>query len=94
MKQSPYDGEIKKLEEERGRIGGELVEAKNKRANFLCPFKVGDSLTSGKTKRGVVVSIYASWSSYVMDVSLLRKDGTQGRIARVYDWEDWEKEEK
>ena len=93
MKQSPYDNEIKKLEEERGRIRSELREAKDKRANFLCPFKVGDSLINKNNKKAVVKRIYDGYSDYTMNVSMIRKDGTQGRIARAYDWDDWKKEE-
>ena len=93
-KESPYDAEIKKLEEEEDRIGSELREAEDKRANFLCPFKVGDSIINRKNKKAVVVRIYASYSDYAMNISMIRKDGTQGRIARAYDWDNWEKEKK
>ena len=94
MKESPYDAEIKKLEEEEDRIIGELREAENKRANFLCPFKVGDSLINRNNKKAVVMRIYNRYSGYAMNVSMIRKDGTQGRIARAYEWDDWKKEEK
>ena len=93
MKESPYDAEIKKLEEEEDRIGSELREAEDKRANFLCPFKLGDSLINKNNKNAVVVRIYAGYSDYEMNVSMIRKDGTQGRIAKAYKWDNWKKEE-
>ena len=92
MGKSPYDAEIKKLEVERDRIGSELSEARDKRAKFICPFKIGDTLINRNNKKAVVVRIYAGYSDYQMNISMTRKDGTPGRIAKAYDWDSWEKE--
>ena len=95
MKQSPYDTEIEALEAEQGRISSELSEVRLKRATFLCPFNVGDILVSGRNgKKAKLGGIFSSYSGYKMTGGIIRKDGTPGRIATLYEWDIWRKEEE
>ena len=94
IKESPYDTRIKSLEEEANRVGTELAEEQLKRAIFLCPFEMGDILVDRKGKRAKIVKISSAYRDYRMDGAMIRKDGTPGRVARLYDWDDWKKEEQ
>ncbi len=93
MTESPYDIEIESLGKEFDRIGEELSEAKLKRARYLCPFEIGDILVGRSGKRASVTEIYSGYNDdYNVKGAIIRKDGTSGRIARLYSWDDWTKE--
>uniref|UniRef100_A0A6M3J554 Uncharacterized protein n=1 Tax=viral metagenome TaxID=1070528 RepID=A0A6M3J554_9ZZZZ len=87
---SPYDTEIKQLEAERDRIGAELSEAKQRRAEFLCPYKVGDILEDKKGKQAKVVEIKSGWSDYTVNLCHILKSGKTGLVTHtLYDWDGW-----
>jgi len=90
MKESPYDNEIKKLEEEQKRIGAELSEANQRKADFLCPHKVGDILVDKKGRQAKVSRIYAGWGDYCMKLRYILKSGALGTQSHeFYDFDEW-----
>ena len=90
MKETPYDNEIKKLEDDLEETYTLLEDAKQKRALFLCPFKVGGDVIDKKKRNGRVVRIYSSYGGFQFNVSLHRKDESLGKITKAYDWDKWE----
>ena len=93
MKETPYDVELKSLLGEQARINQELGEVRLKRAKFLCPFEIGDTLIDRKGKKARIVSINSGYGDYALRGAIIRKDGKPGRITRLYSWDDWKKEE-
>jgi len=95
MKPTPYDTEITKLEEELTRVGTELKEAKNKRAAFVCPFKVGQILIGKKGRRVRLEAILPGYDDgYKLIGRFILKNGADGKEEHeLYSWDKWTKED-
>ena len=90
MKESPYDNEIKKLEEEQKRIGAELSEANQRKADFLCPYKVGDILVDKKGRQARVAKIYPGYMGYHVKLQYILKSGKEGLVThKLYVLDGW-----
>ena len=89
--ETEYDKKIAELEAAETELRLQRHGLEELRAKFLCPFKVGDILINEKGKRVIVRTISPSWGSYLMKGNMLRKDGSEGRLAKLYDWDNWRK---
>lgn len=92
MKRTKYDKEIKELEEQQGVIGKRLSNLRLSRAESLCPYKIGDIITSKNGKRRAKISkITAStYSDYKLWGYWMKKDGSIGTQYRELYWFEWE----
>ena len=92
-----YDDKIAELITQEEALRLERLGLEFLRALALCPFKVGDVLIDRRGHKAVLKEISASsWQpeSYAMRGAMLRKDGSEGRIAKLDIWAEWEKEIK
>jgi len=89
-----YDDKIAEIKEQEYQLCQQREGLEQLRAELLCPFKVGDVLTDKKGSKAVLKRISASsWSrGYSMFGARLRKDNSEGRIAELYEWNEWGKE--
>ena len=90
-----YDAQIAELITQEEKLCQQREGLEQLRAEQLCPFKVGDVLIDRRGHKAVVKAIFApSWQSegYAMRGAMLRKDGSEGRIAKLYIWDKWKKE--
>ena len=84
MNKSKYDDEIQRLEDR-------LEELQRKRADELCPFKIGDEVINKFGKRGRVVSILISYAGGLARIQLYKRNGELGnRITKGYEWDSWQ----
>ncbi len=90
-----YDADTDQLEKDYRQIREKLLELRRKRAMSICPFKIGDILTS-KDKRARITDIMPrGQDSYKIIGIFLKKDGMDSkREGQLYSWDKWEKEGK
>jgi hypothetical protein len=81
---TPFDDAIESLEKE-------LADITQKRAEYICPFKVGDVLVNKYGKVAKVLRIYPGYAGYRMNGEYRRKNGTYGRVGELSGWADWKK---
>jgi len=88
---TPYDNEIAKLETDIGNLKEELSVLRQRRVNFLCPFKIGVTLVNNKGKKAEVTGIYPSFGKdYRIKGRYILKNGGLGlAIHTLYDWDGW-----
>ena len=86
---TPYDNEIKLLETRLQETEDELTVLRTRRANFLCPYKVGDIITNLKgDKQAQITRITERYGEYGMRGKLKLKNGfsTHERELWFFDW--------
>ena len=85
-----YDDDIARLRTEEAELHLRLQGLEQLRAEVLCPFKVGDILTNQAGLRAIVKTISAGvFHDYEMRGARLRKDGSEGRMMTLYNWDNW-----
>ena len=92
MDKTPFDDEINNLETRIGVAGTELGILKKKRAEYFCPYKVGQILVNKKGQRVEITAILSGWSfpDYKLKGQHILKSGERSQITRtLYDWDDW-----
>lgn len=96
MDKTPFDDEIDRLETRIGTAETELVILKRKRAEYLCPYKLGQILVSKKGQRAEVTAIFPGWSwsvGYELKGRYILKNGKPGLVIhKLYEWDDWKPE--
>ena len=95
MTPTQYDAEIEQLDEQIRDLGQKQHALEQKRAEELCPFKVGDIVERTKHSteiQRVQITRIAPGYSYTLFGRVLKKDGSLGfRQTRLYDFENWQK---
>ena len=94
MKDSPFNKRIAELEDEITVRETELKDLRQQRADYYCPFKVGDVLIDRHGKKCVLTRISAGYfgDGYRLRGRNIKKDGALGlRVNSLYDWDEWRK---
>lgn len=91
-KTTPFDQEIEDIENQRTDLYKRLSFLRQSRAEYLCPFKVGDLMVHSEREKAIITSISEDYFSYELRANRLRKDGTEGRIIKLYRFEGWKRE--
>jgi len=86
-----YDAKIAELERAETELRLQRRALEQLRAESLCPFKIGEVLTDKRGVRAILKRIYVNYNGYAMDAARLRKDGSEGRMMRLNDWDNWGK---
>ena len=93
MTETPFDKEIYVLETRIGVVETQLAILRQKRAEYLCPFKVGQQLVSSSGKQVMVVEIQwprSPWRDYILIGRDILKSGNLGKVPRrLYSWHGW-----
>ncbi len=66
-----------------------LKELNQKRAEFLCPFRPGDTLINTNGKKAVISAIIPSWGLPIIRGKIIRKDGKPSEIVRELWGREW-----
>ena len=89
-----YDNEITQLEHDIKSLQERLYELRKKRANFLCPFTIGQRVKNKTGEVAIVTGIRAGWGGYEMVGRYLRKNGEPGKSVReLYSFGEWSAQE-
>ena len=89
-----FDQEIAELDSQRKGIVARLSILRQNRAESLCPFKVGDLMNDNRGRKAKITDISPGYFSTDFELSgnRIKKDGTEGRDMRLYDWDNWKRE--
>ncbi len=88
---SQYDKEIDRLTDEIASRRKKLVELQQKRAEYYCPFKLGDILFDNKGRKAKLSKITPNnFDKYTLHAHYLKKDGAPKQIeSRLWQWDGW-----
>ena len=93
MKDSPFNQRIAELDDEITAREMVLRDLKQQRAEYHCPFKLGDILVDKNNRKCRLAQISPDYyDGYTLKGRYLKKDGTPGQRAKsLWDWDEWQK---
>lgn len=93
--ESPYDKEVSILKKSIEEIEIKLAKVEQRRADYLCPYKVGQMLVNSKGRQAKIVVIKpARWNDKGYDLTgyYVLANGTLGKVRHeLYSFEGWVK---
>ena len=91
---TPYDAEIAQLEADLKRLHNELGILNQRKADFLCPYEIGQVMVDERSKRAKITNISLDWGgNYRLTAHYVLKDGTIGKQPhRLYNFGGWKPE--
>ena len=92
MGKTKYDRNIEILEKQIARLNKTLSDFQQRKAEALCPHKVGDVITDkkGKRKAKITVISYDGFNGYRIIGHWVLKDGSIGKEAHKLYWFEWD----
>ena len=95
MKQTPFDTDIEVAEKIANDTKNSLAQLKRERAEYLCPFRVGQQLVNNRGKKAVITLIGSEdfGNGYRLTGQVLKSNGKLGvREGRLCEWDGWKEE--
>ncbi len=92
MKQTPFDTDIVATEKVERDVRSRLNQLLQERAEYLCPFKVGQQLVNKRGKKAVITRIGSEGygDGYRLTGRSLKANGKPGaKERRLYEWDGW-----
>lgn len=90
MNPTPYDEAIKRKTQEMKAIQSTLNDLNQSRAEYLCPFKVGEILRDAQNQpRARIDRIGHHYGPYMLFVRPILKSGTEGKVIHELYRADW-----